>query len=104
MLFMEPMAHPLTILFHRVVRSAHTPDEFPILPRDVAWMEDKLGARIRPINHLSFPAGIVSSLVLGAADNPLMRAADRIDFALAGRRRLRAYGRQGIVLVEKIAL
>lgn len=102
LLFMEPCAHPMTLAFHKLVRSAHTDDEFPLLPRDVRWLHEAFPqARVEPVNLLSFPAGVVSSFVLPSADNWLMRAADRADRALARRPRLEAYGRQGIVVIDK---
>lgn len=101
MLFMEPMSHPLTLLFHRFVRSAHTPDEWPLTPADVRWLQQAFGAAVRPINFVSFPAGGLSSLVLSSPDNRLMRAADAVDRALERRTRLVARGRQGIVLIDR---
>ena len=101
MLFMEPMSHPLTLAFHRFVRGAHTPDEWPITPADVAWLRERFAARVMPINLLSFPAGAFSSFVFSSADNPLTRLADSIDGRLERRRRLMARGRQGIVVVDR---
>jgi hypothetical protein len=57
-----------------------------------------------PINYLSFPAGILSSFVFSAPDNPLMRAADRVDRALERRlppRVATAQARQLIAYVPK---
>jgi SAM-dependent methyltransferase len=101
MVFMEPMSHPFTLAFHRLVPSAHTPDEWPITPTDVAWMRDRFGARVVPVNLFSFPAGIVSSYVLPSEDNSLMRFADRIDRRLERRGRLVARGRQGIIVIDR---
>jgi SAM-dependent methyltransferase len=102
LLFMEPCSHPMTLAFHKLVRSAHTDDEFPLLPRDVRWLHEQFSqARVEPVNLASFPAGVVSSFVFSSADNWLMRAADRADRALARRPRLEAYGRQGIVVIDK---
>jgi SAM-dependent methyltransferase len=101
MAFMEPMSHPFTLAFHRFVRSAHTPDEWPITPADVAWLQRRFAARVVPINLFSFPAGILSSLVLSSDDNGLMRLADRVDRRLERRKRLLPRGRQGIIVVDR---
>ena len=103
MVFMEPMGHPLTLAFHRLVRSAHTPDEWPITPRDMDWLRERFGARVVPINLLSFPAGVFSSLFLSAPDNRLTRMADRLDRRLESRRRLAPRGRQGILVIDRTA-
>lgn len=102
MAFMEPMSHPMTLAFHLLVRSAHTPDERPIYPRDLEWMQRAFpNVRCYPINLVSFPAGVVSSLLLRSADNQLMRLADRLDRTLASRAAFRALGRQGIIVIDK---
>jgi 2-polyprenyl-3-methyl-5-hydroxy-6-metoxy-1,4-benzoquinol methylase len=103
MVFMEPMSHPLTLAFHRVVRSAHTPDERPLRPSDVTWFESTFGRafRLHAVNLLSFPAGIVSTFAARSADNALMRAADGVDQRLARRRKLLPFFRQGIFVVDK---
>jgi 2-polyprenyl-3-methyl-5-hydroxy-6-metoxy-1,4-benzoquinol methylase len=103
MLFMEPMSHPFTLGFHTLVRSAHTEDEWPITPADVAWLQHRFAAHVMPINLLSFPAGIISSFILPTADNGLMRLADRVDRRLERRRRLLARGREGIILIDRPA-
>lgn len=101
MVFMEPMSHPFTLAFHRIVRSAHTPDEWPITPTDVAWLRQRFSAHIVPINLLSFPAGIISSYLLPSEDNGLMRLADRLDRRLEQRGRFVARGRQGIIVIDR---
>ncbi len=103
MVFMEPMSHPLTLAFHRFVPSAHTPDEWPLTPRDVAWLQERFAARVSPINLFSFPAAIFSSFVLPTDDNPLMRLADRVDRSLERRRSFLARGRQGIIVIDRPA-
>jgi SAM-dependent methyltransferase len=101
MAFMEPLAHPMTLAFHRFVPSAHTPDERPLRPADLRWMHARFPlARVVPMNLLSFPAGAVSSFVFSDADNPLTRAADRADRALE-RPRLIPYYRQGFLVIDK---
>jgi 2-polyprenyl-3-methyl-5-hydroxy-6-metoxy-1,4-benzoquinol methylase len=102
MVFMEPMTHPMTVAFHRLVRSAHTPGEYPLSRRDVRWLEQTFAqCRIHPINFLSFPAGVLSSYLFRTPDNALTRASDAIDQRLAGRRSMRGYARQGILVIEK---
>jgi 2-polyprenyl-3-methyl-5-hydroxy-6-metoxy-1,4-benzoquinol methylase len=104
MLFMEPMSHPLGLLFHLLVRSAHTADERPLTPNNVHWLKMEFDAHVRPVNFVSFPAGAISSLILRSPDNALMRAADRIDQSLERRPRLAAWGRQGIIVVDRKAV
>lgn len=103
MVFMEPMSHPFTLAFHRLVPSAHTPDEWPITPADIAWLQRRFTVHVVPINLLSFPAGVVSSLALSSDDNALMRLADRADRSLERRGRLIARGRQGIIVIDRPA-
>ena len=102
MVFMEPMTHPMTVAFHRLVRSAHTPGEYPLSRSDVRWLEQTFTqCGVHPINFLSFPAGVLSSYLFSTPDNALTRASDAIDRRLAGRRSMRGYGRQGILVIEK---
>lgn len=70
MVFMEPMSHPLTLAFHRLVRSAHTADEWPLTVADVAWLQGRFAAQVLPINLLSFPAGIFFELRVGVCGQP----------------------------------
>jgi SAM-dependent methyltransferase len=101
MIFMEPMSHPFTLAFHRLVRSAHTPDEWPLTPADIDWLGQRFSVQVLPINLLSFPAGILSSLLLQSPENILMRLADAIDNSLGRRPFFRARGRQGILLIDR---
>lgn len=103
MVFLEPMSHPLTLAFYRLVRSAHTPDEWPVTPADVVWLQRRFAARVMPINLLSFPAGVFSSLVFSSGDNMLMRFADRVDQRLDRRSHLSARGREGIIVIDRPA-
>lgn len=103
MLFIEPMSHPLTLAFYQLVRSAHTPDEWPITPADIVWLKGRFAAQVIPINLLSFPLGVVSSLVLRSEDNGLMRFADRVDRRLERRSRLLGRGREGIIVIDRPA-
>jgi SAM-dependent methyltransferase len=104
MVFMEPMSHPITLAFHRLITWAHTPDEWPFTPADIAWLQQRFAARVLPINLLSYPVGIFSSYVLSRNDNRLMRLADRVDRSLERRRRLIARGRQGIIVIDRPAI
>jgi SAM-dependent methyltransferase len=104
MVWMEPLSHPFTVAFHKLVRSAHTPDERPLTPADLRWMADELpGFALRPVNLLSFPAGIASTYLFDSADNGLTRLADDADRALERRPRLRPFFRQGLISVDKPA-
>lgn len=100
MVFMEPMSHPMTLAFHHLVRSAHTPDEWPITPTDVAWLRERFPLHVVPINLFSFPAGVLSSLLLDCPDNALMRVADAIDRRLERRPFFASRGRQGIIVIS----
>jgi SAM-dependent methyltransferase len=102
MVFMEPMSHPMTIAFHRLVRSAHTPGEYPLSSDDVRWLERTFPRwAVHPINFVSFPAGVLSSYLFRSPDNPLTRAADAIDRGLERRRSVCSYARQAVMVIEK---
>jgi SAM-dependent methyltransferase len=103
MLFMEPMGHPLAVAFHRLVRSAHSPDERPLRRSDVAWLQRQFPeVAVHGINLLSFPAGIFSTFLFSSADNRLMRVADRLDRrALEVAPWLAAYARLAIIVIDK---
>lgn len=85
MIFMEPLgAHPLIRLFHAVARSAHTRDERPFYREDLCWLRDSFARlEILPVNFLSLPFGLLSSLVFERADNLMMRVCDKADRWLA---------------------
>lgn len=85
MIFMEPLGgHPLIRLFHLLVRSAHTPDERPFYRHDLRWLRGQYERfEVIPFNFLSFPGGLVSSILFRRADNPLLRLCDRADRWLA---------------------
>ena len=100
MLWMEPLAHPLALAFHKLVPSAHTPDENPLKPSDLRWIQSRFpGTRVFPINLVSFPAGVLSSLVFATADNWLMRGADDLDQVLLRHPAFVPYARQGIIAI-----
>lgn len=98
LLFMDPLGeNVITRAFHRFVPSAHTPDERPLREDDINWfLETFPGAKFYPINYISYPVGMVSSVLLKSPDNPLMRWADRLDTRLERVKRLRSHFRQGI--------
>jgi hypothetical protein len=81
MVFMEPLGSSLLIrLFHALVPSAQTPDEKPFDRGDLRWMRRTFPRlEVLPVNYLSFPLGLLSSLLFARADNALLRAADRAD-------------------------
>jgi 2-polyprenyl-3-methyl-5-hydroxy-6-metoxy-1,4-benzoquinol methylase len=85
MIFMEPLGSNLiTKAFHFLVKSAHTPDERPWTLADQRWLKQSfLSVELIPINFLSYPAGILSSLILHDPDNALLRAADACDVWLS---------------------
>lgn len=103
MVFVEPMSHPLTIAFHRLVRSAHTPDERPLGRSDVAWLRREFpSVELHGINLLSFPAGILSTFLCASPDNRLMGLADMLDRRLlAIAPWLSTYSRQAIIVICK---
>ncbi len=104
MLFWEPMAHPAILAFHALVRSAHSADEWPLLPRDVRWLRATFGdVVVRPVNLAAMFTNAVSSFVFAEPDNPLSRLGDRIDRALERRRRLAPFGQMGIIVIQKPA-
>jgi 2-polyprenyl-3-methyl-5-hydroxy-6-metoxy-1,4-benzoquinol methylase len=100
--FMEPMSHPMTIAFHRLVRDAHTPGEYPLSRGDVRWVEQTFPrCAVHPINFLSFPAGVLSSYLFRSPHNSLTRATDAIDRRLERSGALRGYARQAIIVIDK---
>ncbi len=103
MVFMEPMSHPLALAFHKLVRSAHTPDERPLGPAFVAWLRRTFPVvELHGINLLSFPAAILSSLVFASPENGLLRAADTLDRRLlAIAPWLSTYARQATIVIDK---
>ena len=106
MLFMEPQGESLLIrLYTRLVVAAHTPDERSFMQDDLSWLRDHFpDIQLHPINYLSFPAAILTSLLRLGPDNLLLRACDRADEWLAARApRLRSHFRQTIVVIQKPA-
>jgi SAM-dependent methyltransferase len=102
MLFWEPMSHPVILAFHKFVRSAHSDDEWPLMPRDVRWMRDNFAeVVVRPVNLAAMFTNAASSLLFADPDNPLSRLGDRIDRILERRRLLAPFGQMGIIVIEK---
>jgi SAM-dependent methyltransferase len=104
MVFMEPLgANPLITLYALLARSAHTADEKSFLRADLQWFKSNYAnAKIYPFNLLSFPAGILSSLVFKSPDNLLLRVSDRVDEWLAQNVDfLSPYFRHCLVVVRK---
>jgi SAM-dependent methyltransferase len=102
MLFWEPMSHPLILAFHKFVRSAHSNDEWPMLPQDVAWMRRHFPrVTVRPVNLAAMFTNALSSFLFAEPNNPLSRLGDRIDQALERRRRLAPFGQMGIIVIRK---
>ncbi len=87
MLFYEPLGgNPLIRLYQAMTKSAHTEDEQAFLGRDLRWLRRTFPSfEMTPINYFSLPLGVVSSFLFKSPDNPLLRAADRADRALARR-------------------
>ena len=81
MVFMEPLgANPLIRLYSLVARSAHTPDEQSFLRSDLRWFKSTYPrVKIYPFNLVSFPAGVLSSLMFKNPNNLLLQLADRVD-------------------------
>jgi SAM-dependent methyltransferase len=102
MLFWEPMSHPVILAFHKFVRSAHSADEWPLLPKDVRWMHDTFGhVTVRPVNLVAMFTNAASSFLFSDPDNPLSRLGDRIDRYLERRPRFAPFGQMGIIVIEK---
>jgi SAM-dependent methyltransferase len=107
LVFMEPLGNNLvSVLFRTVVRSAHTPDERSFTRDDLRWFRDSFAqVDIYPYNYLSYPFGILSSVVGGSADNAALRFCDRVDEWLAAKLRfLESRFRQAVIVVSKPAL
>ncbi|MEY2514807.1 MAG: toxoflavin synthase [bacterium] len=102
MLFWEPMSHPVILAFHRFVRSAHSADEWPLMPKDLRWLRDTFGdVLVRPVNLAAMFTNAASSFVFSAPDNPLSRLGDRIDRSVERRPRLAPFGQMGIIVIDK---
>lgn len=105
MLFMEPLgSNALIRLYTALIAEAHTEDERSFMPGDLAWLRSTFPqVEIRPINYVSFPLAIASSLVWPTADNAVLRWADRVDAALERRSRVAPRFRQAAIVIRKPA-
>lgn len=102
MVFWEPMSHPVTLAFHKLVRSAHSDDEWPLTLADVRWLRETFPhVLVRPVNLFSYFTNALSSLMFSEPDNPLSRLGDRVDRNLERRRRLEPFGQMGIIAIDK---
>jgi len=102
MVFWEPMSHPCTIAFHKLVRNAHSDDEWPITPSDVRWLRSTFPqVLVRPVNLVALLTNAASSLMMSAPDNLLSRLGDRIDRRIERRNRVAPYGQMGIIAIDK---
>lgn len=105
MLFMEPLGgNGLIRLYTALVSEAHTDDEQSFMPADLTWLRASFPrVEIRPINYVSLPLALASSLVWPTADNAVLRWADHIDAALERRPRLMPRFRQAAIVIRKPA-
>jgi SAM-dependent methyltransferase len=85
MIFYEPLGSNLfKRLFLHFSKSAHTEDECAFERGDLAWFERTFsGFKLIPVNFLSLPLGVLSSLLFKRPDNIMLRAADKVDRFLA---------------------
>jgi 2-polyprenyl-3-methyl-5-hydroxy-6-metoxy-1,4-benzoquinol methylase len=107
MVFVEPLGAGLLMrLWGLIPHGAHTADERPLSPRDLAWVRRRFpNLMLYGINYLSFPAGILSTFLWTSADNGLLRVCDRIDHWLDRHvSALRPRFRQGILVIAKPAI
>src|ERR1022692_4649521 len=85
MLFVEPLGANLLLKFYWLFGKAfHTKDEAPFTRSDIEWMSRNFATFFfYPLNYISLPAGILSSLIFKKPDNFLLRMCDHIDAKLA---------------------
>jgi 2-polyprenyl-3-methyl-5-hydroxy-6-metoxy-1,4-benzoquinol methylase len=106
MLFMEPQGeNGLIRLYTRFVASAHTPDERSFMADDLQWLRAHFPTvELRPVNYLTFPGALLTSLLPLGPDNVLLRACDSADEWLAGHApTLHSHFRQTTVVIRKPA-
>jgi SAM-dependent methyltransferase len=104
MVFMEPLGASLLIrLFWMLAPGAHTADERAFVGADLRWLRESfVPLEILPINYLSFPAGLLSSLLFRRPDNALMRLCDVADRWIAAHVRwLIPHFRQAILVIGR---
>ncbi len=84
MIFTEPLGENLlSRLYHYIIPASQTDDEQPFMRSDLKWLKAELATEIMPYSYFSYPAGIISSLLLKNADNPLTRLSDSVDVWLS---------------------
>lgn len=104
MVFMEPFGDNLLIrLFHKIAKSAHTPTEKPFVREDLNWLRENFpDSEILPMNYVSLPVGIISSLLFSDPDNFIMRFCDKVDMWVAQNVKfLLPHFRAGIIAITK---
>jgi len=81
MFFMEPLGENFLMrLYFKIAPKAHTPDERPFFKRDLRWLKKTFpNFKLVPINYLSLPLGILSSLLISSPNNFLTRFGNLAD-------------------------
>lgn len=103
-LIWEPLGENLLIrAYHWLLPGVHTPDERSFTREDIHWFHTQFpDCQVLPVNYLSLPLGIISSLVFKHTDNRLLRMADRIDRFLARKATfLHTHFRNAIFVIRK---
>jgi SAM-dependent methyltransferase len=106
MAFWEPLGSSWMIkAYHRLASGLHSEDERPFYRRDLRWLRSAFADfTLIPVNYTSLPLGVISSFVFRRPDNLLLRAADRLDRALASAAPFLAPDyRNGIFVISKPA-
>lgn len=104
MVFMEPMAENLLMkLYWKFGTRFHTPDERPFYSKDIQLLKDTFpGFELQPINYLTIPLGVVSSIILKNPNNFITRFADRFDRYVEKKfRSMHSRFRSGIFIIRK---
>jgi SAM-dependent methyltransferase len=106
MIFWEPLGSSWMIKgYHRLAHGLHSEDERPFYRRDLRWLQRTFtDYALMPVNLTSLPLGVISSFVCRRPDNVVLRAADRLDRALANAAPFLAPSfRNAIFLIRKTA-
>jgi SAM-dependent methyltransferase len=104
MIFLEPLgSNPLIRLYHLMSKEGHTPDERPLVRKDLFWLKRRFPeSEVMPANLLSFIVGVPSTFLLSKPDNLALRLADRADSWMAAKVLFLApYFRFAIILIRK---
>lgn len=104
MVFVEPLGENILLrLYWKFGTQYHTPDERPFMYRDIRWLDKALpGFNFYPINYLTIPIGVLSSVIFRSPRNWLLNLTDKIDEI--ARRRMSFLGprfRSGILSFDK---